>query len=149
MNKIHYLTLPLHSGQYSENSQGGNDFSAWPCTRGMFCPFHAFVSRALCSNAQCHVNKNLILTSPRIISEVASSNFFNHDIFHLDTRTVKRFRGCVADFILFNIYTDCIFWFTCPKLPLLGHTHTSCWFLCLIKKIPTIKNDHKTRYLWV
>ena len=31
-------------------------------------------------------------------------NFFTHDIFHFDARAVKRFRGCVADFMLVDIY---------------------------------------------
>ena len=32
------------------------------------------------------------------------SNFFNHEIFRLDAKTVKRIRGCVSDFILVDVY---------------------------------------------
>ena len=50
------------------------------------------------------VNQDLIFHSPRTISEVPSSNFFTHDIFHLDARAVKRIRGCVADFNLVFVH---------------------------------------------
>ena len=62
--------------------------------------FHAF-----CVSMQS-VNHNLIVPLSRVTSVVVSSNFFQ--IFHLDARVVKRFRGCVADLILVGVYSSVI-----------------------------------------
>ena len=50
------------------------------------------------------VNQNMIVTSPRTISEVVSSNICSL-IFRLDARAVKLFRSCLADFILVDFYS--------------------------------------------
>ena len=59
----------------------------------MFRPFHAFVSRALCLNAKSQSK-----------SGCHPSIFKTHVIYRLDARAVKQFRGCVADFLLVDVY---------------------------------------------
>ena len=71
-------------------------------TRGMFRPFHNFVSRVLCPYAKSQSKSDCPITSPRTISEVGSSIFF----FSLDARAVKRFRGSFAYFILVYVYSN-------------------------------------------
>ena len=63
-----------------------------------------------CSQGNCsnfvftlRVNQNFIATSPAVVASIIF--FFMHEIFRLDARVVQRFRGCVADFMLVDVYS--------------------------------------------
>ena len=71
--------------------------------RGIFHPFHAFVSRCLCPNAKNRSKTDCPITEKHL--EGSIQHFFTHAIFRLDARAVKRFRGCVANFILVDIHS--------------------------------------------
>ena len=68
-------------------------------SRAMFRPFHALVSREFCPNAKsqstsgCHSD----------VAAVAASIFFIYYIYLFDSGGVKRFLGCVANFILVDV----------------------------------------------